>query len=640
MKAVKIIVHYLIIILSVIFIALSAAGLFFGTRYIDNRLLVSNEQRAMDLALIVSKNFHVTDDEVEYMRSLTFNEMEADPVNHRLTDVGTGVKLGAPTISIYIVAPVDRVRYYTDETNADFFGLEEGTALDSVWLFNAAIDEEGNPVFVEREDIYRYTHTTEEIQYGYDNRQAFGTYSVDEWGEVITGYAPVYTDEGNFVGMLGIDMDVDEYQHSVHKMILLFIAVYFAVTLVLLGLFILFYSKYSKVEKSKMYFEFYSRMSHDMRTPMNGIIGLVHLSESEDDVEELHNYFGKIGRSGQYLLQLINDTLDVGRISHGQMKLRKETISMSEMLGGIVDMIRADAADKNITVSNNVDSVKEDIYVVTDSLRFKQIFMNLFSNAVKFTPVGGQIDFNVSTINTGNSTIHCSFTVKDSGIGMSSDFVEHALFTPFSQETNSFSSKYTGSGLGLSIVKYIIDEMGGTIEVKSEPGKGTAFIIELNMTASDRKSYEAEYTARKVNKEDIHKLLNGSHILICEDHPLNAEIAQRILEKEGCIVDVAENGQRGVELFEASKPGYYDAILMDIRMPVMNGYEATVAIRKLAREDAGYIPIIAMTANAYDEDIQNSIDAGMNAHISKPFNPTLLFSALSDNIAMYRNRRK
>lgn len=251
------------------------------------------------------------------------------------------------------------------------------------------------------------------------------------------------------------------------------------------------------------------------------------------------------------------------------------------------------------------------------------------SNAVKFTPEGGTVVFGSECIGREGMISHNKFYVKDTGVGMSKEFIDNCLFQPFMQEHNNFSAQYAGSGLGLSIVHSLITMMGGRIEVESEVGEGTTFTVYLDLERVDNMEAKKDLQKGQLQRLNYGKSLEGSQILLVEDHPLNAEIAKKLLEKIGCKITWVDNGEKGVETFKGSKENYFDAILMDIRMPVMNGLEATKEIRQLKRKDAGKIPIIAMTAKAYDEDVEKSIEAGMNAHLAKPIEPNKVYETLA-----------
>lgn len=561
-----------------------------GSRYISNKLLIANENMAVDIAQLVKNNFQITDEEVEYMKGLTFNQMEIDAINKRLMDVGNGAKMNAEVINVYIVAPLtdEEIKYTTDKESAEFFGYDEGVKLNGIWLLNGNIDDNGEFVATTRDDIYRYTVLTEDQIEGMKNQVAYGEYSNDAWGSFITGYTPIYTVDGNFVGLLGIDMSPDKYQSSAQSMIFVLIAAFIVISIGMFGLFLFFYFKYIKAKEGQLYFDFYSRMSHDMRTPMNGILGMAELSKDENDLDTLHRNFTMVLESGKYMLGLINDTLDVQKLDAGRLRLDPKIRNCDKLIGGLVAMINSDAKKKNIDFVLENRCKDTEGYCKVDELRLQQIFMNIASNAIKFTPQGGKI----------------TFVVEDLG------------------------SDGNISGLGLSIVKKLVELMKGKIEVSSKQGEGTTFTIWLDIEKVDSQTAIKEIGEIQ-DKENIdEKALKGKNILLCEDHKLNAEITQRLLEKYGCNVVLASNGKSGVEEFEKSKEGYFDAILMDIRMPIMDGLTATNKIRSLKRTDAKNVPIIAMTANAFDEDINYCFDAGMNKHLAKPINPKLMYEAL------------
>lgn len=378
--------------------------------------------------------------------------------------------------------------------------------------------------------------------------------------------------------------------------------------------------------------EFFARMSYDMRTPMNGILGMIELTRQSKDVDIMHDNMDKALASSEYMLSLINDTLDLQKLESKKMKLNREIVYTADYFDSIFSMMRISATKKNIDLRITNVNMSMEKYIEIDKIRVKQIFTNLISNAIKFTPEHGVVEIIMECLGEKENTSLKKFTVRDTGIGMSRDFIDNKIYKPYSQENSEVSSELTGTGLGLAITKNLIDIMGGELKVESELGVGTTFTFTLEFTnISDDKAKEIEKkntTKAKVVKEK----LVGKKILLCEDHPLNAEIAKRLLEKAGCIVDWAQNGKIGVNKFSESKEYYYDAVLMDIRMPEMNGIEAAMAIRAIERADSKAIPIIAMTANAYDEDIRNSYEAGMNAHLAKPVEPNKLYETLEKYI--------
>lgn len=381
-----------------------------------------------------------------------------------------------------------------------------------------------------------------------------------------------------------------------------------------------------KAELSKA--DFFSRMSHDLRTPMNVILGLANLSADESNIEEMRKSIKRIHSAGNYLLGIINDSLDFQKIEAGGLKLEPELIRTKELIDDVTELAIQANKSKKVEVRILKKDVRDGAYLKVDFIRMKQIFVNLISNAIKFTPSGGTVEIKIEVIERKGNIVHDRITISDTGIGMSEDFLKNGIFKPFSQEHNEVVSSYAGTGLGLSISKQLLDLMGATIKVESELGTGTTFTVDVNFEVVDVESAQKIIKAKENNNSRFEPKLEGLKILLIEDHPLNAEIAERLLTKVGCQVTWAKNGKVGVDTFLESEPFYYDAVLMDIRMPIMNGLEASRAIRSLSRKDAPIIPIIAMTANAYREDIEASLAAGMNAHLAKPFNPHELYEEI------------
>ena len=368
--------------------------------------------------------------------------------------------------------------------------------------------------------------------------------------------------------------------------------------------------------------EFLSRMSHDIRTPMNAIIGLTHLAQQEKDPAALQEYLQKISASSDFLLGLINDILDMSKIENGELTLTPEPLTKAEFAASIDTVIRPLMDEKHIQFSCDLQDGPECILV--DPLRFNQIFFNLLSNAAKFTPEGGTVDFRLERLPYREEKVGLRMTVRDNGIGMSQEFLKH-IYDPFSQEHTRSVGTAVGTGLGLPIVKSLVDAMEGTISVRTALGEGTEFVVELYVPEVEP---EAEAPAENVSEEG----LKDARILLVEDNDINIYVAQLILEDAGCIVTVAKNGQEALDAVEASPVGWFHAILMDVRMPVMDGVEATRRIRALERADAKTVPIIAMTADAFTQEQKRTLDAGMNCHLSKPINPQLLYQELSTYI--------
>ena len=368
---------------------------------------------------------------------------------------------------------------------------------------------------------------------------------------------------------------------------------------------------------------FLSNVSHEIRTPMNAIIGLNNIAMNDPTAsDKVKEYLEQIGASSQHLLEIINDILDMGRIESGRMTIRKEEFSFLRALEQVNTIISGQCRDKGISYICEINDNVGDYYI-GDAMKLKQVIINILGNAVKFTPEGGTIHFSVEECARYERMATLRMLFTDTGIGMNKDFLPH-IFDAFSQEDASSTSKYGSTGLGMPITKSLVELMNGNILVESEKGAGTTFTVTVTLESSDRKSSQTDDPVpetRPVQHKD-------RRILLAEDVSINAQIMMIMLETRNIKVDHAENGKAAVELFEEHEPGYYDAILMDMRMPEMDGLEATKIIRATNREDAKKIPIIALTANAFDEDVQRSIQAGLNAHLSKPVEPDLLFEKL------------
>lgn len=370
--------------------------------------------------------------------------------------------------------------------------------------------------------------------------------------------------------------------------------------------------------------EFLSRMSHEIRTPMNGIIGMTEIAyTSLNDQEQIKRCLNNIRQSSQYLLALINDILDMSRIESGKIELEHQLFSLSDMLEQIDSMFRQKAADDGIKFLVSQDGLAVHT-AIGDRLRISQILINIVSNAIKFTPEGGQVVLNAQQIESTEQDITLEFTVTDTGIGISQEFQDR-IFEPFEQEQAATSRRYGGTGLGLAISNNFVKMMGGTLTLHSQPGKGSQFIIRLTLPKA---SIEPGQSSSQAPEKKPLADLAGTQILLAEDHPINAEIIRILLEKNGAQVTLATNGKEAVQLFTAVPEKNYSLILMDIQMPLMGGLEASRTIRKMARKDAVSIPIIGLSANAFQADIDKALQSGMNGYLSKPIDVTKLFDTI------------
>lgn len=373
---------------------------------------------------------------------------------------------------------------------------------------------------------------------------------------------------------------------------------------------------------------FLSNMSHDIRTPMNAITGYTALALREEDVpEKVHDYLNKIDYSGQHLLSLINDILDMSRIESGKMELTTEPADLVDILDEVYAIFSMQMEEKSLDFSVDYDQA-QDTYVVCDKNRLTRILLNLISNALKFTPSGGKVSVVLRQTGADPETAHFELKVADTGIGMSPEFAEH-IFDAFERERSVTVDNIQGTGLGMSICKSLVELMGGSIAVESEKDKGTCFTVLLSFPTAERPQ---EAPAAADDAQGAKYDFTGKRLLVVEDNPINTEIACALLDAEGFVTDTAENGRIAVDAVVAADKGYYDAILLDIHMPVMNGFEAARAIRALDPELA-QVPIIALSANGFESDRQEAFDAGMNAHISKPYQPEELFNTLAELIS-------
>ena len=362
--------------------------------------------------------------------------------------------------------------------------------------------------------------------------------------------------------------------------------------------------------------DFLSNMSHDIRTPMNAIIGMTSLIRYDaGNKDKVIEYADKIDISSQHLLGIINDVLDMSKIEAGKTVFKYNDFSILNFIQEINTLFRSQIDEKKQTLTIIKENIRHE-WVNGDQIHLMQIFSNLLSNAVKYTQEGGKIQFLVEECETKSSVYaKYRFLVSDNGMGMSADFKE-TIFDPFTRAESSVTNKIQGTGLGMAITRNLVEAMGGTIDLESELGQGSCFEVLIDLRIAEDRSVSS--TVQEEKNEQNDNIFQGMRFLCAEDNELNAEILTELLKIEGAECTICENGEEILKTFEKSAPGDYDMILMDVQMPVMNGYEATKAIRRSSHELAKKIPIIAMTANAFSEDIQHSLAAGMNAHVSKP----------------------
>ena len=369
-------------------------------------------------------------------------------------------------------------------------------------------------------------------------------------------------------------------------------------------------------------------ISHDIRTPMNAIMGFTALAQRHiNEPDKLQNYLGKLNESNHHMLALIDDLLEMSKIDYGKIELKAEPCNLREQLDVVLNMFRVEAEEKSINIEESFDLPEQEVYI--DTLRFRRIMSNLISNAVKFTLYNGSIKVRARQSRVSQSGYaRFEFEISDNGIGMSEDFMRR-MFEAFEREDTSTLTGYIGgTGLGLTITKRLLDIMGGSIRVKSKKDKGTTFSVDLPLKLVNHVEQElpvVEHTEYKAN---------GKHrILLVEDIEVNRMLAETILTESGFLVESVPDGCDAVEIIKIRPMGYYDLVLMDIQMPIMNGYEATRAIRALGRKDTNTLPIIALSANAREQDKQMSMESGMDSHVAKPFDIAHLISTINEHIA-------
>lgn len=380
--------------------------------------------------------------------------------------------------------------------------------------------------------------------------------------------------------------------------------------------------------------EFLSRMSHEIRTPMNGIVGMSTIAmQNIDNTDKIKDCLEKVIMSSKHLLALINDVLDMSKIESGKVELRHESFNFRAFLQDFENLYGEQAKSKGISYETILASDLE-VQIIGDSLRLNQVLSNLLSNALKFTPAKGMIKLRVSKTGEDQENVYLRFEVIDTGCGIAEENYDK-IFESFEQENVDVTYKYGGTGLGLSIVKRFTGLMGGGIHVTSVQGSGSTFTVDLpfgKIKESGKPTRFSDINGRNDLAKDCYAVdydFKGKRILLVEDNELNREIAEELIGVTGASVESAEDGVQAVEMFKESAEGYYDLILMDVQMPHMDGYEATRCIRALGRSDAQKVPIFAMTANAFAEDVQKSREAGMNAHISKPLNIRAVYKQMN-----------
>ena len=557
----------------------------------------------------------------------------------------------------------DQIKDQSDEKKQIYKDIssyfnEIRTLNSTRYIYTAKKNEEGKLVYVvdgldpDADDVRRPGDYIEEEMVPYIDRAISGenVYSQDiidtTWGPIFTACYPVsanYDGTGEIIGAFCIEMDMQSAYGMVEETnhISIICGLVAGAVLLLICLYSYYVYQKSKAEEQKQKqllmnaaeeadaankakSAFLLSISHDIRTPMNAIIGFTNIALHQNTVSDIHDSLEKVQKSSNHLLSLLNDVLDFSRIESGKVIVSPEPVDITQLTDNVQAIMNGLLYNRDLKFEVHRERPKNP-YVLADVTRIREVLVNLLGNAVKFTKDGGKITLDISSYpGTDEKHIIIRYVVQDNGIGMSEEF-QKELFKPFSQEDNANArTKYKGIGLGMAITKKYIDMMGGSIAVESKKGVGTTFTVEIPL----------ELTEQVIqSKQPLHRDLTGVHVLMAEDNDLNAELATIMLEDAGMTVTRASDGKEVVNLFKNHPRDTYDLILMDIMMPNMDGHQATKAIRAMGIErlDAVRIPIIALSANAFIDDIQESLDSGMNDHISKPIN----MEEVTDTIAKY-----
>ena len=557
----------------------------------------------------------------------------------------------------------DQIKDQSDEKKQIYKDIssyfnEIRTLNSTRYIYTAKKNEEGKLVYVvdgldpDADDVRHPGDYIEEEMVPYIDRAISGenVYSQDiidtTWGPIFTACYPVSANHdgtGEIIGAFCIEMDMQSAYGMVEETnhISIICGLVAGAVLLLICLYSYYVYQKSKAEEQKQKqllmnaaeeaeaankakSAFLLSISHDIRTPMNAIIGFTNIALHQNTVSDIHDSLEKVQKSSNHLLSLLNDVLDFSRIESGKVIISPEPVDITQLTDNVQAIMNGLLYNRDLKFEVHRERPKNP-YVLADVTRIREVLVNLLGNAVKFTKDGGKITLDISSYpGTDEKHIIIRYVVQDNGIGMSEEF-QKELFKPFSQEDNDNArTKYKGTGLGMAITKKYIDMMGGSIAVESKKGVGTTFTVEIPL----------ELTKQVIqSKQPLHRDLTGVHVLMAEDNDLNAELATIMLEDAGMTVTRASDGKEVVNLFKNHPRGTYDLILMDIMMPNMDGHQAAKAIRALGieRSDAVTIPIIALSANAFIDDIQESLDSGMNDHISKPIN----MEEVTDTIAKY-----
>ena len=595
-----------------------------------------------NMAILIANEMDLTDEDVDELKNLPFAELPQHEANKHLAsffdlyDISENIRFAY--LSVWLSD--EDVVYFVSEENSQHFGAQSGTPLNAMWLLDVVLGEGVFDAF-ENDDYYndinRYSVGWEELQPMFINQEPLFDFFDDEHGKAIVGMAPVYTNEGSFVGLLGIDYYYDYFVSIMNRIRIV------AVFILILPAFVISLTNYLVTRKtvnktveimkeqrrieavelaSHVKDRFLAHMSHEIRTPMNSIVGFSELAMDDDISKKTEDYLSEILKSSQWLLQIINDLLDTSKFEFGQVMLDEIPFDIDEIFASCNTLILPKAVEKGLKLSFITDPMAGK-RLLGDPLRLRQVIVNLLLNAVKYTNTGS-IEMRAGIISTTESKLTMSFEVQDTGIGIT-DEQKEIIFDPFAQAESGILKEYGGSGLGLSVTKKLIEMMDGTICVDSKPGEGSIFkvVITFKFEEIDEELDTAEYIIYSNNEKPIFE----GEVLLCEDNSINQQIVVEQLARVGLKTVVAGNGKIGVDLVEervSNGNKQFDLIFMDIHMPVMDGIEATAEILKL---NTG-VPIIAVTANVMRDDLVLYKKSGMADCLGKPFTSLELWRCL------------
>ena len=629
-------------VFTVIYVVAIIIAVFYLSNVIENVVFDRIGNNVKNMAILVADGMDLTDEIVDELYNLPFAELPEHEANKQLAsffdlyDISENIRFAY--LSVWLRD--ENVTLFVSEENAEHFGAEPGTPLNAIWLLDVVLSESVFDVFDDGsyyDEINRYSIAWDELKPMFINEEPLFAFFDDEHGKAIAGMAPIYTEEGNFVGMIGIDYYYDYYVSIIDgiKIAAIFILVLPAIVISLINYFVTRKTVINTVEmmKEQRRIEavelaghakdrFLAHMSHEIRTPMNSIVGFSELAMDGEISKKTADYLTEILKSSQWLLQIIDDLLDTSKFEFDHAVLEDIPFDLGEIFASCNTLILPKAIEKGLELNFHTEPMTGK-RLCGDPLRLRQVLVNLLLNAVKFTNTGS-IDMCASIKSITETDVTMSFEVKDTGIGITDEQMKF-IFDPFAQAESGILKEYGGSGLGLSITKKIIEMMGGTLCVESKPGDGSVFRFVVTFKADDITDEidSAEYIIYSNNEKPTFE----GEILLCEDNSINQQIITEQLARVGLQTVVAENGKVGLEMVESRKSNdkkQFDLIFMDIHMPVMDGLSATSEILKL---NTG-IPIIAVTANVTRDELELYSKSGMDDCLGKPFTSLELWRCL------------